>query len=86
VNWYLDANGNGVWDGPTVDEHGFFGIPGYMPVVGDWTGNGTAKIGVTNGVNWYLDANGNGVWDGPIIDQAPFFGISGWNPVVGKWN
>jgi hypothetical protein len=85
-NWYLDTNGNGVWDGPSVDQYGFFGIPPtYKPIVGDWNGDGKDKIGVTNDVYWYLDMNGNGVWDGPVIDKAPFFGITGWTPVVGKW-
>jgi PKD repeat protein len=86
INWYLDTNGNGVWDGPSVDQHGFFGIPpAYKPIVGDWNGDGKDEIGVTNDVDWYLDMNGNGVWDGPVIDKAPYFGITGWSPVVGKW-
>ena len=46
-----------------------FGAPGWIPVVGDWSGNGMTKIGVTNGQQWYLDENGNGVWD-YVVDYA----------------
>src|SRR5262249_20840110 len=62
--WKLDLNGNGVFDGCSVDAClGPFGLPGDRPVVGDWTGTGTIKIGVfdpSTGL-WDLDRNGNGV-------------------------
>ena len=36
------------------------GITGDVPVVGDWNGDGTSKVGVfRNGFFWVLDANGN---------------------------
>jgi hypothetical protein len=88
LDWYLDTNGNGVWDGtgPGGDQQGYFGIPpSYLPLVGDWNGDGKDKIAVTNDVNWYLDASGNGNWDGTPTDKAPLFGIAGWTPVIGKW-
>src|SRR5690606_21938077 len=45
--WYLDLNGNGLWDGCDVDGClGPFGQPGDLPIVGDWTGAGTNSIGV----------------------------------------
>jgi len=67
---------------------GPFGISGDLPVAGDWTGTGTAKIGVfdpSTGL-WELDLNGNGRWDGCAIDAClgPF-GQPGDLPVVGKW-
>jgi PKD repeat protein len=86
ITWYLDSNGNGVLDGPLVDQQAFFGIAGYTPVVGDWNGDLRTEIGVTNGVDWFLDTNGNGTWDGAPVDQHGFFGIPGWTPVVGDWN
>jgi len=87
VYWYLDDNGNGVWDGTGTgnDTYGYFGISGYTPVVGDWNGDGKTEIGVTNSVDWFLDSNGNGTWDGPTVDKHGYFGITGWTPVVGKW-
>ncbi len=87
--WELDTNNNGKWDGCNIDKcFGPFGQAGDLPVVGDWTGSGTAKIGVfrpSSGM-WYLDLNGNGKWDGCNIDKClgPF-GQSGDLPVAGKW-
>jgi hypothetical protein len=35
--WFLDMNGNGHWDGPTVDKYiASFGQPGDLPLVGKW--------------------------------------------------
>ena len=56
--WYLDWNGNGVWDG--ADKAYNFGAPGWINVTGDWNNDGKTDIGVTNGQQWYLDWNDNG--------------------------
>jgi len=53
--------------------------------VGDWSGSGTAKIGVFYNGYWYLDYIGNGVWDGGAIDKAYVWGGAGDTPIVGKW-
>jgi len=67
----------------------FGGMPGDVPLVGDWNGDGTSKMGVLRaGFFWVLDANGNFQFDGagPGQDVAfAFGGISGDKPVVGKW-
>jgi hypothetical protein len=69
--WFLDLNGNGAWDGCGVDTCiDSFGAPTDIPVVGDWTGTGTAKLGVYRQGQWYLDKNGNGVWDGCGVDTC----------------
>ena len=34
--FYLDYNGNGVWNGAAVDKSDNFGITGDMPVTGKW--------------------------------------------------
>jgi hypothetical protein len=89
--WYLDWNGNGVWDGPNVDkQYDSFtvsGITSPTPVVGDWTGSGTTKIGLFSGGKWYLDWNGNGLWDGSTVDKyyASFGTTAGDIPVTGDW-
>src|SRR5207247_9171693 len=45
--WRLDLNSNGQFDSCTVDSClGTFGTSSHLPVVGDWTGTGTARIGV----------------------------------------
>jgi hypothetical protein len=84
--WYLDMNGNGVWDGEPVDRAYHFGISTDVPVVGDWDGSGETSIGVYRAGWWYLDMNGNGQWDGTVIDRAYNMGIPTDVPVVGDWD
>jgi hypothetical protein len=86
--WYLDANGNGIWDSPPADFSNFFGgMPGAVAVAGDWNGGGTTKIGIYTDGYWYLDMNGNGIWDGTPIDAIFFYGgMPGAIAVAGDWN
>jgi hypothetical protein len=86
--WKLDLNGNNIDDGPPADGHSDFtsGLPGEVPVYGDWNGDGRTKIGVYIYGQWYLDYNGNGVWDGPAIDRELYLGGEGYTQVVGDWN
>ncbi len=84
--WYLDANANGIWDGPDLDRRLAFGLSTDVPVTGDWNGDGVTDIGVFGGGKWYLDANGNGIFDGPELDRHLFFGLSTDVPVTGDWN
>lgn len=100
-SWFFD-DGNGVEDDCTIDTClGPFGgvLPGRLlvdfPLVGDWAGDGVARIGIFRLGSWYLD-NGNGTWDGcgdfPDQDRCigPFggdyshFGSTDF-PVVGDW-
>jgi hypothetical protein len=89
--WYLDINGNGLWNGsPTDTVYTNFGMTGDIPVTGDWNGDGSTKIGVFRSVNgqgrFYLDYNGNGIWDGCSLDMCySSFGLPGDWPVAGKW-
>ena len=83
--WYLDLNGNGQWDGCGADACIGFGMAGDVPVAGDWTGTGQAKIGVYREGTWYLDLNGNGQWDGCGADACIGFGMAGDVPVAGDW-
>ena len=83
--FYLDLNGNGIWEGAEIDGEYDFGIVGEIPVTGDWNGDGRTEIGVFRAArDWYLDSSGNGVW-GPG-DVAYGFGIAGDKPVTGDWN
>ena len=92
-SWYLDGNGDGVWD-PGADPSISFGIAGDIPVTGNWNGSadGKSKIGVFRNGTWYLDYPGTGVWVGcgapanPAQDACIPFGLPGDVPVVGDWN
>ena len=34
--WYLDYNGNAVWDGESTDKAYVFGQVGDTPIIGRW--------------------------------------------------
>jgi hypothetical protein len=89
--WYIDANNNGTWDGIAGgDAIWNFGLPGDMPIVGDWNGDGKSKIGVmrcpASGVcTWYLDAgNQHGLAYSGVL--TPQFGLAGDVPVANNWS
>jgi len=82
--WLLDANGNGQWD-DTIDKLFGFGDVGYLPITGDWNGDGNTNIGIYKDGLWLLDINGNGQWD-DAIDKFFGFGNVGYLPVIGDWN
>ena len=86
--WYLDTNGNGLWE--TCQQSGgadfcvSFGQAGDVPVVGDWNGDGRTEIGVKRGNLWYLDYDGSGTWNAG--DRTYNFGLTSDQPVAGDWN
>jgi len=87
--WFIDANGNGIWEGCNIDLClGPFGSSGDLPVAGNWTGTGLANIGVYRPATgeWLLDLNGNGKWDGCKVDRClkPLKPQSTL-PLVGDW-
>jgi PKD repeat protein len=85
--FYLDYNGNGVWNGAVTDRQYNFGLTGDLPVSGDWNNDGISEIGIFRPSThmFYLDYNGNGVWNGGVIDRQYTFGLTGDLPVSGKW-
>jgi len=90
--WFLDLDGDGRLTSCTRDACLQFQVRGNFPVVGDWTGTGTVKIGLyeMNSGQWFLDGNGNNYWDGCGVDICfGSFGSFPRNtvklPVVGKW-
>jgi hypothetical protein len=88
--WYLDYNGNGVYDGPVIDrQYQYGGIAGDIPVVGDWTGDGVAKVGLfRQGYLWLLNLSGNGAFSGPPTNDAvfPFGGLTGCTGLPGVYS
>jgi predicted outer membrane repeat protein len=87
ISFYLDFNGNGRWDGATIDRQYRFGSAGDTPISGDWDGDGKFEIGIHRARirTFCLDMNGNGRWD-PGSDARYLFGSAGDIPVVGKWH
>ena len=60
--WVLDHNGNGTFDESGVGGDVSFplgGLPGDIPVTGNWTRDGRTKTGVFRRGQWLLDVNGN---------------------------
>ncbi len=93
--WILDYNGNGVYDyDGTAANDKFYALggptsSGYVPVVGDWNGDGRTKVGYYKGGFWFLDYNGNGTFDGTGPTQDRFYGFGGNAnefPILGDWN
>jgi len=88
VSWSGADMGQSQWI--LADENGsplttfHFGMPGAVPVTGDWDGSGTTKIGVFLDGSWFLDLNGNGTWDEK--DLWIKLGNKGDQPVAGDWN
>ena len=84
--WLLDYNGNGKYDGPTVDKQiALGGTIGEVPIVGDWNGDGKSDPGVYRpDSSFAIDFNGNGVWDKD--DKFFYMGAKGDTPVIGDWN
>ena len=88
-----DSNGNGAYIAgldqffPHFTGLGGF-VPGDVPVAGDWTGEGHAKVGIYRASTgkWYLDANDNGVYDVGADLTYSFGGLPGDMPFVGNWN
>jgi sugar lactone lactonase YvrE len=70
--WYLNTT-SGVVNFP-------FGLPGWIPVSGDWTGAGKTQVGVVDPATntWYLNT-ASGVVNFP-------YGLPGWKPVTGDWS
>lgn len=84
--WYIDYSGDGKWNSSPTDKLWTFGAATDQQVVGDWTGDGMAKIGVFRpGTGlWYLDASGNGGWNVGDFLRGPF-GLATDKAVAGAW-
>jgi len=80
--WYLDKNGNGVFDGAS-ETNVWGGAPQDKPVVGNWNSSGS-RLGIYRDGIWYLDVNGNGVWD-IASETISWGGLTQDKPVVGEW-
>jgi hypothetical protein len=80
------VNNNLTWDAG-IDKASVFGVSDDTAIVGDWTGDGIAKIGTYRGSTslWALDVNNNLAWDSGT-DKSGVFGAPGDLWVVGDWD
>jgi serine-aspartate repeat-containing protein C/D/E len=89
LQWKPDRLRQGIWTihAGTDDARSVnfaFGIPGAIPVVGDWNGDGVSELGIYYKGEWFLDLNGNGQWD--ESDLWAQLGSEADLPVVGDWD
>jgi hypothetical protein len=86
--FYLDLNGNGVYEPGTDVAIAWGNDPSDVPVVGDWTGTGVTRVGIyRQGTGmWYLDLDGNGSFDEVQDIAIALGGFAGDKPVVGGWS
>lgn len=81
--WALDANGNQTFDSM---DHSFRAIGlGYLPIAGDFDGDGFDETGVFLNGRWLIDVDGNRLY-GTWKDRFFVSGTAGDRPVVGDWN
>ena len=87
--WFLDANGNGAWDGCAIDICSSFGDTGDVPMTGRWMQNSEDRVAVFRPAQkkWYLDRNGNEVLDRCKADKCSVLKIyqAGDIPITGDW-
>jgi hypothetical protein len=87
AQWVLDSNGNNTFD--SGDSVLSYGLNADTPVVGDWNGSGTTKIGVVrsgaNGVAvWTLNTSGSGVFS--AADTITSYGLNSDTFITGHWS
>jgi glucose/arabinose dehydrogenase len=82
ATWYLR---NSASAGAPDIEPFAYGAPGWLPVTGDYNGDGVTTVGVIDPTTqtWYLrNSNTPGA-----PDVEPFsYGLPGWVPLVGDWD
>jgi hypothetical protein len=67
-----------------IDHVFSHGVPGDVPLTGDWNGDGIATIGLFSAGEWYLDMDGDGKLT--KADQKFTYGLPTDVPVVGDFN
>ncbi|MFP6752402.1 MAG: VCBS repeat-containing protein, partial [Pirellulaceae bacterium] len=82
--WQLGRPPSGLEDDSPQKATARFGMPGGVPVAGDWNGDGVTELGVYHQGRWQLDLNGNGTWDDD--DLWVELGEPTDQPVVGDWD
>jgi hypothetical protein len=88
----MDADGNQQFNQPPDVTCNFGGLPGDIPISGDWAGNGFTSAGIYRSSNgsFLLDSNGDGVYEGGVdayyTNNLGLGTETGAIPVAGDWN
>lgn len=82
--WTLRIRSDQGLETPEGIQRKMFGMPGAVPVVGDFNGDGVDNVGIYYRGHWLLDMNGNGRWDEE--DLWILLGDDQDLPVIGDWN
>ena len=77
----MNTTGTGSYS--SSDAQYSYGLPGDIPLVGDWNGTGTNRIGVFRGGTLILNTSGSNTF--APSDVVGSFGLPGDKPVVGNW-
>ena len=82
--WILDINNNHVYD--AGDRVFFYGLGTDTPVTGDWSGNGSSKVGVFRNVNGVANGFSTPTATTNMIPPTPFsstamLSISRWRAI-----
>jgi serine-aspartate repeat-containing protein C/D/E len=83
-HWTLRIRGDQGRQTLEDTQREMFGMPGAVPVVGDFNGDGVDNVGIYYRGHWLLDMNGNGRWDEE--DLWVLLGDDQDLPVIGDWN
>ncbi len=91
TQWVSLAAHHGSWTMVSAQEPDFSGVdgitlgmPGAIPISGDFNGDGVSEVGLFHEGQWFVDLNGNGRWDED--DLWAELGTRGDLPVVGDWD
>jgi hypothetical protein len=74
---------NVSWEGGEYHDF-FFGVPGDLPVMGDWDGDGVSTPGMFRGSNGFAYITNRNTT--AIAETEFYFGIGGDIPVAGDWD
>ena len=76
--WFMDLEG----DGGIGEKSFWFGLPGDVPVTGDWNEDGIDNAAVYRTGQWFFDFDNEGV----VGEKTFWFGMPTDLPVAGRWH
>lgn len=84
--WILDVDGNHQINTPPDRIFALGGVPGDIPISGDWNGDGSTKAGIYRSSSglFLLDYSGTG--QASVVYNLGVGTVAGDVPVVGDWN